>query len=100
MERWSWLSLWRVSYSKFSELSLNPEYFRIWNNYIYEYTTASTAEAAYIIGGGPLFMDTIAKYENDGWSKYGKLHRGRQAHGVIQVGATTFVIGGMTEFNM
>jgi len=45
-------------------------------------------------------MDTIAKYENDGWSKYGKLHRGRQAHGVIQVGATTFVIGGMTEFNM
>jgi len=72
----------------------------VFTDYIYEYTTASTPDAAYFIGGGPLFTNTIAEFKNDSWNKYGKLHRGRQAHGAITVGAITFVIGGMTEFNM
>ena len=84
----------------FYRRQISSQYFRVFTDYIYEYTTASTPDAAYFIGGGPLFTNTIAEFKNDSWNKYGKLHRGRQAHGAITVGAITFVIGGMTEFNM
>ena len=38
--------------------------FRIFFDYIYEYSTASTNDAAYIIGGAPRYMETIARFKN------------------------------------
>ena len=78
----------------------SSQYSRVLTDSIYEYTTASTPDATYIIGGGLLFTNTIAEFKNDSWNKYGKLHRGRQAHGAITIGSITFAIVGMTEFRM
>ena len=72
-------------------------YFRVFFDYIYEYSTASTADAAYIIGGAPRYMETIARFKNYKWSNHGKLYRGRIVHGSITVGDLTFVIGGETD---
>ena len=72
-------------------------YFRVFFDYIYEYSTASTSDAAYIIGGAPRYMETIARFKNYQWSNHGKLYRGRMVHGSISVGDNTFIIGGETD---
>ena len=57
------------------------------------YSTASTSEAAYIIGGGDN-RDNIAEFRNNSWRKIGSLTEGRYGHGSIALNDKTFVIGG------
>ena len=68
------------------------------------YATASTASAAYILGGFEHAtatghaLDIIAKYENDSWSKVGGPTGGllakRYGHNAIWMEEELFVIGG------
>ena len=69
------------------------------------YATASTATAVYIIGGyehaigvGGSALKTIAKYENDSWTKIGGPTGGltatRYGHNAIWFDSELFVIGG------
>ena len=57
------------------------------------YSTSSTAEAVYIIGGYPT-TDTIAEFKNNQWSKLSSLNEARYYHGSIRVGDLTMIIGG------
>ena len=68
------------------------------SNYgIYQYSTASTSDAAYIIGGGPRWQQTIAQFKNYQWKNFGTLYRGRMNHGSITIDSKTIVIGGLTN---
>ena len=49
--------------------------FRVFFDFVYEYATAHTDTAAYFIGGGPRYMETIAEFKNYRWSNFGKLYR-------------------------
>ena len=60
---------------------------------ISEYSTASTSEAAYIIGG-VYTENIIAEFKNDSWRQMGTLRKGRSSHGTIQLGDEVMVIGG------
>ena len=57
------------------------------------YSTASTSEAAYIIGGRHT-RDIIAQFKNDVWSQFGTLAKGRFRHESISFGNEFMVIGG------
>ena len=57
------------------------------------YSTASTLEAAYIIGGYDT-QELIAEFKNDAWRQLGTLTKGRYGHGSITLGAETMIIGG------
>ena len=61
------------------------------------YSTSATDHAAYIIGGYPGPIDTIAEFRNNQWSKVGTLSKARNHHGSIGVGELTMVIGGYAE---
>ena len=61
---------------------------RIWN-----YSTASTSEAAYVIGGR-YTGDIIAEFRDNSWRQMGTLAKGRYAHGSITLNGETMVIGG------
>ena len=65
-------------------------------SYISHYSTASTSEAAYIIGGW-YSENRIAEFKNDSWRLIRKLARGRDHHGTIQLGDEVMVIGGWTK---
>ena len=43
--------------------------------------------------------DMVAQFKDFQWSEYGKLYRGRSAHGSITVGGVTMVLGGQSEDN-
>ena len=73
------------------------KFHRVFFDYIYQYSTASTRDAAYIIGGAPRYSETIARFQDYEWSKHGKLNRGRMVHGSINVGETVLVVGGETS---
>ena len=60
------------------------------------YSTASTSEAAYIIGGANT-RDIIAQFKNDVWSQFGTLAKGRYYHGSISLGNEFMVIGGYSS---
>ena len=63
---------------------------------IYGYSTISTSEAAYIIGGA-YTREIIAVFENDAWSQAGQLTSpGRAFHGSIWLENhdTIIIIGG------
>ena len=63
---------------------------------IFGYSTASTSDAAYIIGG----MNTrfiIAEFKNDSWRRVGTLAKGRRMHESIQLGDEVMVIGGWSS---
>jgi len=67
---------------------------------IYHYSTASTSEAAYIIGGlnhGFYTSNIIAQFKNDAWSQFGTLAKGRYMHGSISLGNEFMVIGGRSS---
>ena len=66
---------------------------------IYGYSVASTNEAAFVIGGSGSdnLSNVIAKFENNGWSKFGNLQKSRALHGSITIGTETMIIGGMTN---
>ena len=57
------------------------------------YSTASTSEAAYFIGGYNT-EEVIAEFKNDAWRQLGTLTKGRSRHGSITLGDQTMVIGG------
>ena len=61
------------------------------------YSTASTSEAAYIIGG-VYTKYIIAEFKNDSWRQIGTLAKGRAYHGTIQLGDEVMVIGGYTLY--
>ena len=65
---------------------------------IQEYSTVSTSEAAYIIGG-PFTMEIIAEFKNDNWRQFGTLSNGRSKHGSIKMGDEFMVIGGVSSDN-
>ena len=62
-------------------------------SYIAAYSTASTSQAAYIIGGLHT-PDIIAEFKHDSWRQVGTLARGRSWHGSIGLGDDIMVIGG------
>ena len=57
------------------------------------YSTASTSEAAYIIGGYGT-EGNIAEFRNYSWSLVGTLVRSRYEHGSIALDNDIMVIGG------
>ena len=59
------------------------------------YSSASTSEAAYIIGGG-YTQDIIAEFRDNSWRQIGTLAKGRFGHGSIKLNGETMVIGGIT----
>jgi len=61
------------------------------------YSTASTSEAAYIIGGG-WTRNIIAEFKNDSWRQLGTLAKGRRHHGTIRLGDEVMVIGGVSSY--
>ena len=58
---------------------------------IYYYSVASTLEAAFVIGGydGDSYLDVIAQFQNNQWSRYGNLQKRRAFHGSITSGSLT-----------
>ena len=57
------------------------------------YSTASTSEAAYIIGGR-YTMNIIAEFKDGSWRQMGTLKKGRYFHGSIKLGNDVMIIGG------
>ena len=57
------------------------------------YSTASTSESAYFIGGRQT-KNVIAEFKNDAWRQLGNLTRGRYKQASITLGAETMIIGG------
>ena len=64
--------------------------------FIREYSTASTSEAAYIIGGRHT-RNIIAEFKLDSWRQMGTLAKGRAWHGSIALGSKFMVIGGSSS---
>ena len=64
---------------------------------MYGYSTTSTVDAAYIIGGQysrDVFSDVIAEFKNDAWRQVGNLVKGRESHASISLNGETMIIGG------
>ena len=51
---------------------------------IYDYSTAHTSDAVYVIGGG-YTPDIVAEYKDDQWRLLDNLNQGRRGHGSITV---------------
>ena len=69
--------------------------FRIWN-----YATASTDSAAYIIGGSDgwySYVSTIAEYKNNKWRKFGDLTKKRINSSAIFFNGEYIIVGGYTS---
>lgn len=66
------------------------------SDYIANYATASTSEAAYVIGGR-WSQDVIAEFKNNVWSQFGTLTSGRHSHKSISMGDEWLVIGGLSD---
>ena len=58
-----------------------------------EYSTVSTSEAAYIIGG-TYSSDIIAEFKSGNWQQFGTLSKERAIQGSIKMGNEFMVIGG------
>ena len=82
----------------------SPKILKIWQieliifSSIWAYSTASTSEAAYIIGGR-YTGDIIAEFKNDSWRQIGTLARGYYAHGSIILENEVMIIGGNSYFS-
>ena len=63
---------------------------------MYKYSTASTSNAAYFIGGH-YTKEVIAEFKNDSWQQLGTLTKGRDRHASISLGDETMVVGGFTS---
>ena len=66
---------------------------------IYYYSVASTLEAAFVIGGydGDSYLDVIAQFQNNQWSRYGNLQKRRAFHGSITSGS--LINGSLTKWS-
>ena len=100
---WSRLPLRIVSIFKIITF-INSNIFAFLKNIfssIYLYSTASTSDAVYIIGG---LRETetgnsnslIAHFRNDKWNHDGTLIKGRYGHESITIGEKTMIFGGST----
>ena len=63
---------------------------------MYRYSTVSTSEAAYFIGGTNT-QEIIAEFKNDSWHQYGTLTKVRNYHGSILLDGEFMVIGGYSS---
>ena len=70
---------------------------------IVKYAVASTKDAAFIIGGtnnqsrSPGYHgNIIAKFQDDQWTRYGSLQKGRYSPGAIVSGDQIMIIGGFS----
>ena len=62
---------------------------------IYNYATASTDSAAYIIGGADSgWVSTIAEYKNNKWRKFGDLTKKRGISSAIFFNGEYIIVGG------
>ena len=59
------------------------------------YSTASTPDAAYILGGSVRNM--VAEFKDNQWRQIASLNKGRFIHGSLSVGDQTIIIGGRSE---
>ena len=57
------------------------------------YSTASTSEAAYIIGGQNT-AEIIFEYKSNSWRQLGTLTKERYGHASISLDGETMIIGG------
>ena len=57
------------------------------------YSTASTSDAAYIIGGYST-KGIVAEFKDNQWRQLDNLNKGRSFHGSLSVGDQTIIIGG------
>ena len=70
------------------------------NNFsIYQYSTASTEDAVYIIGGSSSngVVRTIAEFKNGRWSRIGQMEKPKSAHGSISFGQKTLIFEGYSD---
>jgi len=74
--------------------SAGPDY-PFTDSSISHYSTASTTNAAYIIGGR-YTSDDIAEFKDNQWRLLGNLFKGRERHGSIALEDKIMVIGGFT----
>ena len=65
-------------------------------SYIAYYSTASTSDAAYIIGGYHT-KSVVAEFKDNQWRQLDNLNKGRHYHGSLSVGDQTIIIGGYAE---
>ena len=90
--QWSRLSIW----IKVSTIIISDQIKIYYFSYIGYYSTASTPDAAYIIGG--YYQRTVvAEFKDDQWNQLGSLNKGRYAHGSLSVGDQTIIVGGDAE---
>ena len=63
---------------------------------IYEYATASTDSAAYIIGGygDNSYLSTIAQFKNNKWLRIGDLNEKKDSLSAISHGGEYLIVGG------
>ena len=75
-------------------------------SFISYYSTVSTAESAYLIGGCTDFVSSpgcseyspaIARYIDNEWARVGDLITGRYKHRSLLVGNRAYIIGGQTQ---
>ena len=57
------------------------------------YSTASTTDAAYIIGGYET-RSIVAEFKDNRWRQLDNLNKGRDLHGSLSIGDQTIIIGG------
>ena len=63
--------------------------------YVFGYSTASTFDAAYIIGGDRT-RDVIAEFKNDVWRQLGSFVKLSDSQGSISLNGETMIIGGFS----
>ena len=63
-------------------------------NGVFAYSTISTVDAIYIIGGYRPISHIIVEFKNGRWNRMRNLNRPRDSHGSISVDGLTMIIGG------
>ena len=63
---------------------------------ISRYSTASTSDAAYIIGGYST-KGIVAEFKDNQWRQLDNLNRPRMFHASLSVGDQTIIVGGYVE---
>ena len=84
--------------SKSWHYKINIITYHLFFSYIFAYATASTQDAAYIIGGADI-LHFITQFKDNQWSRFGKLNRSRYVCGSLTVGDKTIIIGGHVEYH-
>ena len=97
MDRRPGLSFWIVSWKYFHRNGTFKVFLIDFFSLIIKYAVVSTADAAFIIGGTNTkheYFDTIAKFHDNKWTRYGSLLKGRYSPGAIVSGDQIMIIGG------